>query len=54
MCMDYRQLNQVSIKNKYLILRIDDLFDLLKGATHFSKIDLYSNYHQLRVKECDR
>lgn len=54
MCMDYRQLNQISIKNKYLILRIDDLFDPLKGATHFSKINLYSNYHHLRVKECDR
>ncbi|KAA3466135.1 DNA/RNA polymerases superfamily protein [Gossypium australe] len=47
MCIDYRQLNKVTIKNKYLLLRIDDLFDQLKGATVFSKIDLRSGHYQL-------
>ena len=41
------------VKNKYLLLRIDDLFDQLQGASYFSKIDLRSGYHQLRVRECD-
>ncbi|WMV50116.1 hypothetical protein MTR67_043501 [Solanum verrucosum] len=53
MCIDYRQLNRVTVKNKYPLLRIDDLFDQLQGASHFSKIDLRSGYHQVKVRECD-
>lgn len=53
MCIDYRELNNVTIKNKYPLPRIDDLFDQLKGAVVFSKIDLQSRYHQLKIKESD-
>ncbi|KAG8499038.1 hypothetical protein CXB51_005448 [Gossypium anomalum] len=53
LCIDYRQLNKVTVKNKYPLPRIDDLFDQLKEATMFSKIDLRSRYYQLRVKESD-
>ena len=53
MCIDYRELNKVTVKNKYPLPRIDDLFDQLKDASVFSKIDLRSGYHQLRVKEDD-
>ena len=53
MCIDYRQLNKVTVQNRYPLPRIDDLFDQLQGASYFSKIDLLSGYHQLRVRECD-
>ena len=46
-------LNKVTDKNRYPLSRIDDLFDQLQGASYFSKIDLRSGYHQLRVRECD-
>jgi hypothetical protein len=51
LCIDYRQLNKATIKNQYLLPRIDDMFDQMKGATMFSKIDLRSGYHQLWIKE---
>ncbi|KAJ9567489.1 hypothetical protein OSB04_003455 [Centaurea solstitialis] len=53
MCIDYRGLNKVTIKNRYPLPRIDNLFDQLQGASWFSKIDLRSGYHQLKVKEAD-
>ncbi|GKD18356.1 putative reverse transcriptase domain-containing protein, partial [Tanacetum coccineum] len=53
MCINYRELNKLTIKNRYPLPRIDDLFDQLQGACCFSKIDLRSGYHQLRVREED-
>jgi hypothetical protein len=53
MCIDYRKLNKVTIKNRFPLPRIDDLLDQLQGAHVFSKIGLHSSYHQVRVKEED-
>jgi hypothetical protein len=53
MCVDYRSLNEVTIKNKYPLPRMDDLFDQLKRACIFSKIDLRSGYHQLKIRASD-
>jgi hypothetical protein len=52
-CVDYRSLNEVTIENKYPLPRIEDLFDQMKGASVFSKIDLRSGYHQLKIRELD-
>jgi hypothetical protein len=53
MCVDYRSLNEVTIRNKYPLPRIEDLFNQLKGANVFSIIDLRSGYHQLNIRESD-
>ena len=53
LCIDYRQLDRVTIQNQYLLPRTDDLFDQLRGVRVYSKIDLHTGYHQLRVRETD-
>ena len=53
MCVDYRPLNAVMVKNKYLLPRIDTLFNQLAGAKVFSKIDLRSDYHQIKIRPHD-
>ena len=53
LCIDYRELNQVTVRNKYPLPGIDDLFDQLQGAQVFSNIDLRSRYHQLKIKNED-
>nr|GFD06544.1 putative reverse transcriptase domain-containing protein [Tanacetum cinerariifolium] len=53
MCIDFRELNKLTVKNRYPLPRIDDLFDQLQGSSVYSKIDLMSRYHQLRVREED-
>ena len=53
MCVDYRGLNALTTKNKYLLPRVDELFDQLYGAFYFTKIDLWLGYHQLRIRTED-
>ncbi|KAD3640075.1 hypothetical protein E3N88_29298 [Mikania micrantha] len=53
LCIDYRELNKITIRNRYPLPRIDDLFDQLQGVKCFSKIDLRSGYHQLKIKDSD-
>ncbi|GKF86122.1 putative reverse transcriptase domain-containing protein, partial [Tanacetum coccineum] len=53
LCIDYRVLNRITVRNKYQLPRINDVFDQVEGSKFFSKIDLRSGYHQLRVKEQD-
>ena len=53
MCIDYRELNKLTIKKRYPLPRIDDLFDQLQGKTVFSKIDLRTGYHKLRIRDGD-
>ncbi|KAL4028696.1 hypothetical protein IC575_011906 [Cucumis melo] len=53
LCIDYKELNKVTVKNRYPLPRIDDLFNQLQGATVFSKIDLRSGYHWLRTRDSD-
>jgi hypothetical protein len=52
-CVDYRSLNDVTAKNKYMLPRIEDLFDQMRGARVFSKIDLCSGYHQMKIRPSD-
>ena len=53
LCIDYRQLNRVTVKNRYPLPRIDNFFGQLRGVRVYSKIDLHTGYHQLRVRETD-
>jgi hypothetical protein len=53
MCVDYKSLNDVTVKNKYMLPRIEDLFDQMRGARVFSKIDLRSDYHQMKIRPSD-
>jgi hypothetical protein len=53
MCVDYRSLNDVTVKNKYSLPRIEDLFDQMRGARVFSKIDIRSGYHQMKIRPSD-
>jgi hypothetical protein len=53
MYVDYRSLNDVTVKNKYPLPRIEDLFDRMRGARVFSKIDLRSRYHQMKIRPSD-
>jgi hypothetical protein len=54
MCVDYRALNKITVKNRYPLPRIDDLLDQLKNVVYFTKFDFHSGYHQIRVVEQDK
>ena len=53
LCTDYRHLSRVTMKNKYPLPRIDDLFDQLRGSKYYTKIDMRTGYHQLKIREED-
>ena len=53
MCIDYRALNKISVKNRYPLPKVEELLDRLHGARYFTKIDLASGYHQIRVQKSD-
>ena len=53
MCIDYKALNKITVKNRYPLPRIEELLDRLHGARYFSKIELHFGYHQIRVRESD-
>jgi hypothetical protein len=53
MCVDYRSLNEATVKNKYLLPRVEDLFDQMRGARVFLKIDLRSEYDQMKIRSSD-
>ena len=53
LCMDYRALNKITVKNRYPLPKVEELMDRLHGARYFTKLDLSSGYHQIRVKEAD-
>ena len=53
LCIDYQEVNKITVKNRYPLPKIDDLFDQLRGAGTFFKVDLCSGYHQLRIKDED-
>jgi hypothetical protein len=53
MCVDYRSLNEATVKNKYPLPRVEDLFDQMRGARVFLKIDIRSEYHQMKIRSSD-
>ena len=53
MCINYRALNKITVKNRYPLPKVEDLMDKLPGSRYFMKLDLYSGYHQIRLRESD-